>query len=110
MFVSPSKVPLIVSQYIESEVIPKGSVAQKAMAYAVIFAFNERWNSFLANSTVLNGMKMAGAMSKDGLIDLDYLYNMGTFVINKVNNLPLLGYVLDENDIEKLYTIGKGMA
>lgn len=110
MFVSPSKVPLIVSQFIETEVIPKGTIAQKAMSYAIIFSLNERWNSLLKDESVISLMKMAGIMNEENLLDLDYLHSMGTFVINKVNNLPLFGYVLDETDIEKIYSIAKSMA
>jgi len=110
MFISPSKVPLIVSQYIETEVIPKGTIAQKAMSYAIIFAFNEKWNSFMKNEKIVSSAKLAGAMNEDGLIDIDYLHKMSNFVISKVNNLPLFGYVLDETDIEKIFNISKGMA
>ena len=105
MMISTSDIPAIVSQYIDSQVAPKASGMQKFGVYSILFVMNSKMPEIVARYTPV--MRMAGIMDDNGMIDLDFTYNLTKDAMGHAEKVNLFGYVLDSTDVESLYAIAQ---
>lgn len=109
ILIAQNKVPLIVSQYIETCVVPKASGLLAAAAWGSIFLSNRLINNFFKVEKNKEFLKMTEIMNTDENIDIDNAYETLKFIIDKSKKIEVFGWVIDDKDIEKIYEIAKEM-
>jgi hypothetical protein len=102
MFVSINQIQIGITNFIEHEIATKAVGAQKFATYFIlplakdIVAYNMnklRKNEFLKS-----------LFNETGNVDIDALYNMSKSAIQKSGSFEILGVILGETDIDKIYS------
>lgn len=105
MLLNPNHLNNVFTDFVDSTIAPKANGLQKLGAYSLVFILNAKMNEILEQYTPT--MKMIGVMNEEGMIDLDYTYNMLSSATSKAGKVGVLGYNMDSSDIETMYSIAK---
>ena len=105
MRISTQDIPVIMTEYLDSQIAPRATGMQKFGAYALMYVVNSKMPEIAARYTPI--MKMTGIMGDDGMIDLDYAHNMAADAIGHAGQVNVLGYLMDASDVESIYAIAQ---
>ena len=105
MKISTQDIPLIMTEYVDSQVAPKANGMQRFGVYSMLYAVNNKMPEILQRYAPI--MKMTGIMDDAGVIDVEYLHNMAADAMSHAGNVNLLGFVMDGTDVESLYAIAQ---
>lgn len=90
-----------ITTFIEQDLIVHGTSKQKFIMYFIMPQIPQKveslFNQYKDNIIVSDYIKENG-------IDIDGLYRTSKEAINKSGNIELFGIILNENDLDKLYT------
>lgn len=111
MKILPADVATIYAAFVENEIAPKAlNGLQKFAAYGSIFVVQQKAAAFFADSERIAQLEAIGVMD-GGLIDLDYLYQMASFAMQKAGGkITVMGLILDQSDMEKICQLGRSVA
>lgn len=112
MKIHPQDIGKIYAAYVDSEIGPKAtSPIQKFWAYGSTFIVDRKAKDYLSDPDRLSQLTTMGIMTSDGMIDLDFLKEMCAHAMAKSGGkVEAMGLILDQSDIEKVYTIGRSFA
>ncbi|MGE9985996.1 hypothetical protein [Desulfovibrio sp. SGI.169] len=112
MKIAPTDIATIYAGFVDNELAPKAvSGLQRFMAYGSVFVAQHRATEYFANPDLVAQLKSIGVMDNDGMIDLDYTKEMASFAMQKSGGkVTVMGLILDQSDIDKLYQLGKAVA
>lgn len=110
MKMAPSDIPVLIGAFVDQEVAPKASGLQKFMAYAGVFAAQNRVNAILQDPKIKTLLTSSGAVDEAGMLDVDYLHNMAKFAMDKAGTVTIAGLVLDSGDVDSLYRLAQGFS
>lgn len=99
---------LAIGQYLERELVPKATGLQKVMLYMTMTVISAQSQALVEKYTPI--LSVLGALSDDGMIDLDVLYPQLKDAVHKAGKIPVLGIIFDESDVDKLYASAKQLA
>lgn len=105
MFLPIGNVKQVLSDFLQTEVLPKAAGGQG-------FLFGITAGMFLRNldskiETMIPQMKAVGILDEQNRIDLEALHEEAGKTIDKTGSFNVMGYVLDKADIEALYQIAQ---
>lgn len=110
MVVSLSQIQLGVVEFIEKEIAAKAVGLQKFLYYGASFLVANNVEQIF-HTLVENPMvKATGILDENNNIDLDKLYQIAKYAIQKSGKVTVGGVILGESDVEKLYTTIKSMS
>lgn len=112
MNVSMQKIVNAVNMYIERDAMNVAVKMQGVDQFLYGFKLGlikERASAYITNILSGEGAKMAGITNEEGHVDIDALYNAAKYSISKMSEkkIKVLGFVLDEADIDKLYNYAR---
>lgn len=112
MKITPADIATIYAGFVENELAPKAvSGLQRFMAYGSVFVAQHKAADFFANPDLVEQLKRIGVMDNNGMIDLDYVKEMASYAMQKSGGkVTVMGLILDQGDIDKLYQLGKAVA
>ena len=102
MFVNTQQVQIGVTNFIEQEIASKAVGFQKFATYFVLPKVNkviEQYMVQLKDNPIVSDM-----FNENGDINIDELYNMAKQAVRKSGQFAVYGVLLDESDIDKIYT------
>ena len=105
MKIATSDIPAIIGQYVDSEVAPIASGMQKFGAYSLVFVIQNKIKDIIDQYGPT--MKMIGIMDDEQMLDMDAAREMASFAMQKAHKVNVLGFIMDEHDIDSLYTISQ---
>lgn len=110
--VHPQDVGAIYAAYVDSEIGPKASSAlQKFWAYGSTFVVQRKAQEYLSDPARVSQLTAIGIMTPDGMIDMDFLKEMCGHAMEKSGGrLEAMGLILDQSDVEKVYSISRSFA
>ena len=101
MLASLPQVSKGIVSFIEQELIIHGNSKQRFLMYFAIpqipHKVEELYNQYKGNMLISDYVKSEG-------IDLDALYRTSKEAINKSGNIDFFGIILNEQDVDKLYS------
>lgn len=97
-----------IGQYLEQELVPKATGLQKVMLYMAMPAVSAQAQAMVDKYNPM--LSVLGALSDDGMIDLDALYPQLKDAVHKTGKVPVMGIIFDESDVDKLYAAAKQLA
>ncbi len=102
MFVNTEKIQIGITNFIEQEIANKAVGFQKFATYFVLPKINKMVEHYMQQ---LKGNPIIrDSFNENGDVNVDELYNMAKNAIRKSGQFSLYGVLLDESDIDKLYT------
>ena len=109
--ISIQDVPVLAGSFVDNELGPKAQGGlQKAMLYGGLFVIQNKAAQMLSDPSFQAKMKMMGIMDEAGFLDVEYIYQMAKFSMEKSGSITVLGITFDVQDIEKITAIARGMA
>lgn len=105
MKLDPQNIPLVMAEYVDSQVAPKANGMQRFGVYSMLYAVNTKMPEILQRYAPI--MKMTGIMDDAGVIDVEYLHNMASDAMSHAGSVNLMGFVMDGTDVESLYAIAQ---
>jgi hypothetical protein len=91
-----------IANYIESEIASKAVGFQKFATYFVLQRINIIIDKYM---TALKSNELVQDLFDDsGKVDIDALYHMSKKAIQKSGQITMLGVILGESDIDKIYS------
>lgn len=106
--ISGSNLGVAMGRYLEQELIPKSDGIRKVMLYMAIPVMGTQAQQMLEQYKP--AIKALGAMTEDGMIDLDVLYPRLKDAVHRAGKVPVMGVIFDETDVDKLHAIAKQLA
>lgn len=106
--ISGQNLGIAMGQFLEQELIPQSDGIRKVMLYMAIPVLGTQAQQMIEQYKP--AIKALGAMSEDGMIDLDVLYPRLKDAVHKAGKVPVMGIIFDESDVDKLYAIAKQLA
>lgn len=108
MKMSLGNIPALIGAYVEQEVVPKANGLQKVMSYLAVPVIGaQAQQMFTQYKPALSAL---GALTDDGMIDLDVLYPRLKDAVHKAGKVPVMGIIFDESDVDKLNAIAQQYA
>jgi hypothetical protein len=102
MFVNTQQIQIGITNFIEQELGNKAVGFQKFAIYFVLPKINKIIDNYMQQ---FKGNPIFKDMfNENGDMDLDELYNMSKQAVRRSGQFSLYGVILDESDIDKLYT------
>lgn len=109
MKINIKSVPVIVVDYMEKHILPKASGWQKFAVGSAMFVAHNRAAQIVENLEILKMLELSGVLKGEEL-DMDYLHDMALSALEKSGGkLKLMGYVMDNSDVEEIYKIAKNL-
>lgn len=110
--IHPKDIGQIYAAYVDAEIAPKAtSPLQKFWAYGSTFVVQRKAQEYLSDPERVKQLTAMGIMCPDGHIDMDYLRDMTRHAMQKSGGkIEAMGLILDQTDIDKIYTIGRTYA
>ena len=108
MKISGQNLGVALGQYLEQELAPKAGALQKVMLYMAIPVVGTQTQQIIEQYKP--ALSALGAMTDDGLINLDVLYPRLKDAVHKAGKVPVMGIIFDESDVDKLHTIAQQYA
>ncbi len=103
MNVSLNQMQLGIVDYIEKEIASKAVGLQRFMYYGISFVVANNAEKLFALAVNNPMVKQLGFMDEDNNIDLDKLYAMAKYAMQKSGKVSVGGVILGEDDVEKIY-------
>ena len=94
--------------YVEQELVPKASGLQKVMLYMAMPVIGAQTPQMVEQYA--QTLRLLGAMTDDGMIDLEALYPRLKDAVRKTGKVPIMGIIFDESDVDKVYAIAQRSA
>ena len=105
MKMTTQEIPLVMAEYVDSQVAPKANGMQKFGTYAMLYVVNNKLPEIVTRYTPI--MRMTGIMDDAGAIDLDYVHSMAADAMSHAGSVNVLGFNMDGTDVESLYAIAQ---
>ena len=102
MFVNTEQIQMGVTNFIEQEIAMKAVGFQKFATYFVLPKINkvvEHYIKQLKDNPIVKDF-----FNENGDVNIDELYNMAKMAVRKSGQFAVYGVILNENDIDKMYT------
>lgn len=106
--ISAQNLGMALGQYLEQELAPKADGLRKVMLYMAIPVLGTQTQQLFEQYKP--AIKALGAMTEDGMIDLDVLYPRLKDAVHRAGKVPVMGVIFDEADVDKLHAIAKQLA
>lgn len=103
MKISTADIPAVIGQYVDSEVAPIASGVQKFGAYSLVFVIQSKIKDIIDQYEPT--MKMIGVMDDNQMLDMDAAREIASFAMQKAKKVNVLGFVMDEHDVDAMYQI-----
>ena len=95
-------------QFLEQELVPQADGLRKVMLYmAIPVVGTQAQQMFDKYKPALSAL---GALTDDGMIDLDVLYPRLKDAVHKAGKVPVMGIIFDESDVDKLNAVAQEYA
>lgn len=99
---------IALGQYLEQELVPKADGLRKVMLYMAIPVVGGQAQQML--DKYKPALSALGALTDDGMIDLDVLYPRLKDAVHKAGKVPVMGIIFDESDVDKLNAVAQQYA
>lgn len=106
--ISGQNLGVAMGKYLEQELIPQSDGIRKVVLYMAIPVLGSQAQQMLEQYKP--AIKALGAMTEDGMIDLDVLYPRLKDAVHRAGKVPVMGVIFDETDVDKLHSIAKQLA
>ena len=106
--ISGQNLGIAMGKYLEQELIPQSDGIRKVVLYMAIPVLGTQVQQMLEQYKP--AIKALGAMTEDGMIDLDVLYPRLKDAVHKAGKIPVMGVIFDETDVDKLHAIARQLA
>ena len=106
--ISGQNLGVAMGKYLEQELIPQRDGIRKVVLYMAIPVLGSQAQQMLEQYKP--AIKALGAMTEDGMIDLDVLYPRLKDAVHRAGKVPVMGVIFDETDVDKLHAIAKQLA
>lgn len=106
--ISGQNLGVAMGKYLEQELIPQSDGIRKVVLYMAIPVLGSQAQQMLEQYKP--AIKALGAMTEDGMIDLDVLYPRLKDAVHRAGKVPVMGVIFDETDVDKLHAIAKQLA
>lgn len=106
--ISGQNLGIAMGNFLEQELIPQSDGLRKVLLYMAIPVLGAQTQQMI--DQYKPAISVLGAMTEDGMIDLDILYPRLKDAVHKAGKVPLMGIIFDESDVDKLYNIAKQLA
>lgn len=107
--VSLNQIQLGVVEFIEKEIAIKAIGLQKFLYYGASFLVANNIEQIFRSAIENPIVKSLGFLNGENNIDIDKLYQVAKYAIQKSGKITIGGVILGENDVEKLYSIINSM-
>lgn len=102
MFVNTEQIQIGVTNFIEQEIAAKAVGFQKFATYFVLPKINKVIEHYM--QAFKENPIVADFFNENGDVNIDELYNMAKMAVRKSGQFAVYGVLLNENDIDKIYT------
>ena len=102
MFVTTEKIQIGITNFIEQEIASKAVGFQKFATYFILPKVNKTIEHYMIQ--LRDNPIMKESFNENGDVNVDELYNMAKQAVRKSGQFSIYGVLLDESDIDKLYT------
>jgi hypothetical protein len=102
MFVNTERIQIGVTNYIEQEVASKAVGVQKFITYFALPKVNKVVAHYMVQ--LKDNPIMEDMFNENGDVNVDEVYNMAKQAVRKSGQFAVYGVLLDETDIDKIYT------
>ena len=102
MFVTTERIQIGITNFIEQEMASKAVGFQKFATYFVLPKVNKTVEHYMQQ--LKDNPIMGDSFNENGDVNIDELYNMAKQAVRKSGQFSLYGVLLNENDIDKLYS------
>lgn len=103
--ISGQNLGVAMGKYLEQELIPQSDGIRKVVLYMAIPVLGSQAQQMIEQYKP--AIKALGAMTDDGMIDLDVLYPRLKDAVHRAGKVPVMGVIFDETDVDKLHAIAK---
>ena len=106
--ISGQNLGVALGQYLEQELAPKADGVRKVILYMAIPVVGAQAQHMVEQYKP--ALSALGALTEDGMIDLDVLYPRLKEAVRKTGKVPMAGIIFDESDVDKIHAIAQQYA